>query len=114
MRRSPMPPRRSPLLSSSTLRRTPLAAVSPKRRRANTYYRQLRADFLGVHQRCEYPAGCTQAATDVHHMRGRVGGDLLNVRLWLAMCRDHHEWVTVHPAAAYEMGASVRRIGGAA
>jgi hypothetical protein len=47
-------------------------------------------------------------------MQGRVGVLLLDVTRWAALCRAHHRWVTEHPAAAYNLGISERRIGGAA
>lgn len=88
--------------------------VSHKRARENRVYSKLRAGFLADRPRCEWPAGCTQASTDVHHRRGRVGADFLDVARWSAVCRPHHEWIGAHPAAAVEMGISELRTGSAA
>lgn len=76
-------------------------------------YTQLRRDFLDAQPRCGFPGGCVNAATEVHHKRGRVGDLLLDTNLWLGLCRAHHAWITEHPAAAYEMGVSERRTGAA-
>lgn len=93
------------------LRRTPLTKVSRKRARQLREYSVLRAEFLARFPRCQYPGGCTALSTDVHHMRGRVGADLLDVDHWLALCRPHHEHITTHPAEALALGVSERRIG---
>ena len=56
MKRSPMPRRRSPLRSSSTLRRTPLARESAKRKRDNAQrtvvVSAMRAAAAGTCARC--------------------------------------------------------------
>jgi hypothetical protein len=59
--------------------------------------------------RCELgleAAGCTGAATDVHHRQRRREGGHAVVNL-LHLCRGCHTWVTEHPAAARELGAIV-------
>ena len=85
--------------------------ASPKRAAQNRVYARRRRVFLEEHPRCSFPAGCTQAATEVHHRRGRVGALLLDESSWSAICRDHHRWITEHPAAAVEMGISELRLG---
>jgi hypothetical protein len=90
-----------------------MRAVSVKRQRQMREYRPLRHAYLDG-KRCEFPGGCTQPASDVHHRRGRVGGLLLDVRHWSALCRTHHSFVTEHPKTAVEMGISELRIGGGA
>ena len=51
-----------------------------------------RAIFLADHPVCEDPAGCTDLATDVHHVDGKGplgprGHDPANLR---ALCHRHH------------------------
>lgn len=94
--------------------RSKMRPISPKRAREARAYTVLRRDYLTAHPRCEFPGGCVQPATEIHHKRGRVGALFLDVSHWSALCHDHHAFLTVHPAIAYEMGMSERRIGGAA
>ena len=51
--------------------------------------RRLKGEFMAVHRHC---AGCGGAATEVHHVRGRVGPLLLDTTHWLAMCAGCHRW----------------------
>lgn len=88
-----------------------MRARTPARAAQERVYRKRRLVFLAEHERCDFPGGCVNAAQDVHHKRGRVGVDLLDESRWLACCRPHHDWIGLHPAAAYEMGVSERRIG---
>lgn len=74
-------------------------------------YRGLRRVYLEDHPACEFPIGCDGAATEIHHKRGRVGADLIDVTRWAGLCHDHHAYVTEHPTEAYELGISERRIG---
>lgn len=110
-----MPPRKKALTSRCELpRATRIRPVSVKRARETRTYTLLRREFLADHPRCEFPGGCTQPATEIHHKRGRVGALYLDTAHWSPLCHDHHAWATEHPAAAFEMGVSERRIGGAA
>jgi len=90
-----------------------MRAVSKKRAAQLRRYARQRALFLEAWPRCQYPEGCDQRATEVHHMRGRVGDLLCDEAWWMAICRTHHAYVTEHPAEAYEIGASYRRVGAA-
>lgn len=91
---------------------------SPRRAAENRAYRKQRVEFLTENPLCQMPkwrdAKCNEPATEVHHRRGRVGALLLDQRYWSAMCSRHHRYVTEHPAHAYSLGISERRIGGAA
>lgn len=48
-------------------------------------------------------------ATEVHHRAGREGEDLLDTRLWAALCRSCHTWVHAYPGDAYREGWLVSR-----
>lgn len=89
----------------------PMRQVSESRKKLDGAYRRLRDGFLYVNRICEYCG--EQAATEVHHKRGRVGADYLDVDHWAALCHRCHVWVTEHPAEAIEQGISERRIGAA-
>jgi hypothetical protein len=88
-----------------------LKPVSTKRAKQNRVYSARRLVFLEAWPQCQFPLGCTNAATEVHHMRGRVGGLLLDESLWLALCHDCHVNVTEHPTFALAVGTSVSRLG---
>jgi hypothetical protein len=93
-------------------------ARSPKRAAQERIYSARAKVFLhgedgDEYRACEFP-GCGRVASEVHHRRGRVGALLLDERYWSALCRPDHEFATVNPARAYELGISERRIGGAA
>ena len=87
-----------------------MRARSPKRAKQEREYTRLRRDFLEANPWCALK-GCGLLATEVHHRRGRVGALLLAVEHWSPLCHDCHVWATGHPAAAYELGISERRIG---
>ncbi len=88
-----------------------MRAVAPKRARQLRLYRPLRDAFLADNPRCEFPGGCVQPSTDLHHRAGRRGLMLLDVTRWSALCHPHHAWITENPAAAVAMGISELRIG---
>lgn len=50
-----------------------------------------------------------QKASEIHHMRGRLGDLLADQRYFLGVCRACHQRITEHPELAYEMGWSTRR-----
>jgi hypothetical protein len=43
-------------------------------------------------------------ATDIHHVRGRVGPLLLDQRSFIYVCRTAHQWIGNNPAKAKELG----------
>lgn len=53
--------------------------------------------------------GCSKITTDVHHMRGRLGSNLMDERYWIAVCRNCHRWIEEHPKAAKKLGFSTSR-----
>ncbi len=87
-----------------------MRAVSKKRAAQNRIYSKRRVEFLTARPVCEFPSGCLNAATDVHHKAGRSGWRLLDEDRWVALCRECHHYVTVNPKAAYDLGISERRV----
>jgi hypothetical protein len=88
-----------------------MRTVSRKRARQLRAYTKLRIDFLLAHPFCQFPGGCGNPTTEIHHRRGRCGPLYLDVATWSGLCSPHHRWVTEHPKAAVEMGISELRIG---
>lgn len=91
--------------------RKPIAQVSkPQAKRLRTYS-ALRKHFLEQHPNCQAKLdGCTGQATDIHHSKGRIGIDLLNIGTFIALCRNCHNYLETHPAIAKEMGLSESRL----
>jgi len=86
----------------------PIAKVSPKRMEENKVYSILREQFL-LGKWCAYHGhGCIP--TTVHHAKGRIGTLLLNVKYWVPLCMQAHEWVERNPKEAKEKGLSVSRL----
>lgn len=112
MKRSALKPGK-PLQRSSYLRR-----VSKKRATEQRSYSALRREFLAENLWCHvcldvggpWTTGTICRATDVHHMRGRVGADYLDVRHWLPVCRNHHDLIGAQPLVALARGYSLSRI----
>ncbi len=87
--------------------------VSVKRAAEARIYMKRRAVFLDDNPQCQWPNECQNAASEIHHKRGRVGALYLDVSTWLAICSPHHRWTTENPRAAVELGVSQRRVGAA-
>jgi hypothetical protein len=93
----------------------PLNKVSEKRKPQLKEYAALREKFL-LNKWCAYH-GRPCLPTQVHHQMGRVGfADekeiplLLDVRYWIPVCQDAHQWITEHSKEAIEQGYSFHRI----
>lgn len=86
--------------------RPQLPRRSRKRAAAERIYAKLRRDFL---ERNPWCSRCGGESEQVHHRRGRVGGDLLDVSTWLAVCASCHSYITAHPREAMERGWSLPR-----
>lgn len=91
------------------MKRTPLRRVSKKRAHDLAIYRSLKKYVLLQRYFCEYPAtdgcpSCMKPATEIHHMRGRAGAMLNNVKYWLPICREHHRYLHDHGREARELG----------
>jgi hypothetical protein len=77
-------------------------AVSKKQRRQLMIYAHLRREYLKTHKRCSvYPH---LRATEVHHVRGRTGGLLLDPRYWLAVSSAGHRLIHSNPDMARNRG----------
>jgi len=85
-----------------------MRAVSPKRAKQLRVYSQVRRDFLEAHQRCEYPRGCYEPATEIQHRRGRRGARLLDTNWWAASCHFHNMLAEEDTGDALDCGWLVR------
>lgn len=87
-----------------------------KRDRGNTTergyghtWRKFRQEFLKARPWCEWPGGCGEKATDVHHLdgqgpKGPRGFDPANLQ---PLCHSHHSQITARerPAGFVKRGA---------
>lgn len=80
--------------------------TSSKRGKQLATYRQLRVEFLQKHKLCQ--CDCKKKATEVHHMAHREGEWLNHTPLWLAVCRQHHQWIEDNKTEAEKRGWIVR------
>ncbi len=88
-----------------------LPRFSDKRKKEMPVYDKRRLAFLSLHKFCQAKlTGCTGYATEVHHKKGRVGEDYLNISTWLAVCHNCHHWIEMHPEKAKELGLSESRL----
>ena len=94
-----------------TLIRKPIAHRSTKRAAQEREYSKLRKDFLLSSQTCQAQLQniCTTHATDIHHMKGRIASLLTDTNFFLAVCRQCHTWIEMHPVEAKELKYSISR-----
>jgi hypothetical protein len=100
--------RHTPLGNTTPLARTPLKAVSDKRKAANRLRRKVVNALFPERPRCAVP-NCVRLADDVHEplTRGR-GGSITSADNMAPLCRPHHTQITdEQPAWAYELGLLV-------
>lgn len=94
--------------STPAQRATHLTRVPAQRRRARVTPKEARARKAVAARSfglCEIGDGCR--AVDMHHRRNRSQGGEWAADNLLHLCRDHHAWVTVHPAASRVQGWAV-------
>lgn len=85
--------------------------ISEKRKGQLEEYKGQRIEYLRKHKKCGVN-DCIEAATDVHHMRGRSGKQLNVVDDFLATCRECHVYIEDHPAWAMAKGYTRSRLHG--
>jgi len=88
-----------------------LSKVSEKRKAEEKEYKKKRAAFLALHTICQAKIeGCKGKATEVHHMKGRVGDNYLNMKYFLSVCHHCHDIIERNPAFARQQGFSLSRL----
>jgi len=84
----------------------PINKISVKREKENNLYLCIRKQFLKDNPLC---AVTGNKATEVHHMAGRIGKLLTDVRYFLPVCRFAHREIELNPIWAKENGYSLKR-----
>jgi len=81
--------------------------VSSKRKKKDAEYLKLRERFLSDHSMCEVKVkDCMYNATDVHHKFSGSNRDAFYLiqSEWLAVCRNCHNFIHLHPKESRELG----------
>lgn len=82
---------------------------SDKRAKQNRLYEKLKRQYFIHNPECEHP-DCDSTNITLHHMRGRVGDLLTDMRYFKSLCPYHHNWVELNPEASKELGLSLDRL----
>jgi hypothetical protein len=61
-------------------------------RRLTARYSPKKKSFLHSHPWCQFP-DCLEPATDCHHRNKRRGARLFDDHYFMAVCREHHDWI---------------------
>lgn len=80
---------------------------SPKRAKENPVYLKLREQFLKDNPKCVVFG---TRATQVHHGKGRVGKNYLDVSTWLPVSDKGHKVIELNPKWAKQNGYSKSRL----
>lgn len=90
--------------------RKPIKQKSQKKVKEDRVYSTLRKVFLESKKLCEAQLpGCTVKSAEVHHKEGR-GIKTNNIKTWLAVCRNCHNWIELNPVEAKEKKLSNNRL----
>jgi hypothetical protein len=81
--------------------------ISDKRSAQNKEYIKLRKEFLKNNPIC---AVTGKQATEIHHMKGRIGKLLTDVNYFLPVSREAHIKIELFPNWAKEKGYSISRL----
>jgi hypothetical protein len=96
---------------SQQLANKPISPISKAQAKRLAEYRRLRDQFMRNHPVCQARLdGCSTIASDLHHAAGRCGNNLLDTTTYIALCRNCHSYIEVHPAFAKEHGFSQSRL----
>ena len=85
-----------------------IKAVSDSMAKKLKVYREKRDEFMSrpENQICpviKHLKGIDVPATDLHHIRGRIGSNLTDERYFLAVSRQGHTWIHENPSKSREL-----------
>jgi len=85
--------------------------VSKKQSANLRQYKKVRESYLEDNPNCQAKlSGCSYAATEIHHKKGRIGNLLQDDTYFLSVCRNCHQWIEEHPKESKELGFSKSRL----
>lgn len=94
-------------------KRSRISPISKRRGEALKVYAVKRVTYLKQHPACEAGAllaekaswrGCTKHATEIHHKKRRLGGNLTDEATFCAICSSCHRFVETHANLARQLG----------
>lgn len=69
----------------------PIKPLSDKRKKDNLVYMKRRRHYLEKYPFCQLKlVGCTNTATEIHHVNGRIGSNLTNTNGFKSACHSCH------------------------
>lgn len=93
-----------------TYQPTTIKKVSTRMQKLNAAYKVLRDQFMKKHPTCQARLeGCTGAATECHHSRGR-GEYLLDDSTFKALCGHCHRYLETHVEVSRALGFTKNRL----
>lgn len=92
--------------------RKPVKPMSKTQRQRIAKYSLVRAEYLANNPVCEARVWnvCVGRATQVHHLQGRIGKNLLDNGKFMAVCDQCHNWIHENDAEARERGLLLSRL----
>jgi len=88
-----------------------ISSISKSRKVDMDEYSKKRLAFLALQNGCQAKlSSCTSKSTDIHHKKGRIGENYLNISTWIAVCRNCHTWIENNPIEAKLLGYSEQRL----
>lgn len=89
-----------------------MTRYSLKRQKKNKEYAKLRIAYLEANPQCQAKISedCQARSGEIHHKRGRVGNNLIDVSNFVAVCRDCHNKLERNPRWAKSLGLSESRL----
>lgn len=79
--------------------------VSLKQAKRLREYNKLRNEFLEENQYCQAAIMCHGLiATDIHHVRGKIGDKLTDIKDFMSVCRGCHTWIHDNDKQARDLG----------
>lgn len=89
----------------------PINKVSEAKKEDDKIYATSRKVYLGNHAVCEVKlTGCQQKANQIHHRKGRIGKNYIDIHTFLACCDNCHRWIENNVTQAKELGFSIDRL----
>jgi hypothetical protein len=106
--------------SGFLVRRKRMSPISRRGALRRAEYVRVLKEWMPLHPTCEvcprimaagFTVRCTRVTTHPHHVKGRLGNNLLDTSTWLASCsgQGHPEWIhQTHKADAIRLGLLIQ------
>lgn len=92
---------KGPRVREPKTKRRYLRSRSPRKAKLDARYSADAAEWLPGRRCAVFPS---KAATQVHHVRGRLGPLLLDKRFWKGVSMEGHTWIDANRSKARKLG----------